>query len=815
MKGKKTTTMIATLLIAVVMTTMAEPADPSQRRKIRLDDGTEQVVQLMGDEYGYYWKAMNNGVCYREKFGQMNRFEEVSELAVKREAAKQRKAANRIISIDSRSEQGYPCTKIDLKGNKRGIAVLVEFQDKHFSSTNAAEYRNIFNAVNYTKGNNKGSVKDYFLAQSNNLFDLTFDVVGPVRLSENSAYYGAPTETQNDAHRPEMASEAVALANNLADFSLYDWNGDGEVEFVVIIYAGTSQSQSGIADDIWAHQGSINARYDGVIVNKYACAPELRPLNGTNVLSGIGTICHETSHAFGLPDTYDTETGNYGTSKWDLMGSGTHNDNGYTPAGYTAYDKMYCLWQSPVVLKENQSISKMKPLSEGGDFYLIPNDAWQDEFYLLENRQQTGWDSALPGHGMLIMHVDYDEELFYYNIVNRTGTISNHTNDHERLGLVLADNDMTIDNSSWTAWYACYQGDLYPYQSNNSLTNTSTPNAKLYHKNIDNTYLLSKPVTNIQENSDGTMSFQFDNELALQTISHLTASNGRFRFVSDTEAKLIVDIKNDGHLDFSRKVGAFVYKKENGSYVIQQPRYSMTVNLSVGETKTCEFPLSGFEDDTDYYVFLYYYKEPNTTTWVQMSSAFPLNMADRNKYVVTMDEENLVIKLTGNTATFDATFHNESFTKYTRLIGLYTYATENGKSVIQEPRQYFVGDIEPYSDKHLTFTLDNLEEGKEYRASFYYYQEISGGSWVAMCGPFKITYTPSSDSRIIPGDVNDDGKVTIADAIAIVNYILGRPSGKFVFAAADMNKDKVISMADATIIVQITLGYGWYDYIIE
>ena len=808
------TTIAAMIMTAVALTMKAEPADPSQRRTIKLDNGTERVVQLMGDEYGYYWKSLSDNGCYREKPGEVNRFVEVAEQEMLRRASAQREAANNRrgakgqLSKDNHSDLGYPCTKMDLTGNKRALAILVEYQDKLFSRSNAAEFENIFNKVNYTTGRNKGSVKDYFFTQSNNLLNLSFDVVGPVKVSKNCAYYGAPTETQNDAHASEMVSEAVALVNDQVDFSQYDWDGDGTVEMIVVIFAGLDQSSGGVADDIWAHKGSIEARYDNVYLQQYACAPELRKIKDEEVLNSIGTICHEMSHAFGLPDTYDQSTGNYGTDRWDIMGIGVHNDNGYTPAGYTAYDKMYCLWQVPVVLREDQNVSNIRPMSEGGNFYLIPNDGWDDEFYLLENRQQTEWDCKLPGHGMLIMHVDYDEELFYYNIINRTGTISNHTNDHERLGLVLADNDMTIDNSSGAAWYACYQGDLYPYLSNNSLTNTSTPNSMLYHKNIDDTYLLSKPVTNIQENSDGTMNFQFGNELASQTISHLTASNGKVRFLSDTEAKLVVDITNDGYLDFARKIGVYVYIKENGSYVIQQPRYSQTISLLVGETKTCEFPLSGLEDDTVYYAFLFYYKEPNTTTWVQMGSAYPFNMSDRNTFTITMDEESLIINQTGNTATLEATFHNESYKTYSRKIGLYTYAYEDGKSVLQDPRSTIIGNIEPYGDQRLSFTLNNLEEGIVYRAYFFYYpDESTSSSWKTMCGPYKIIYDP------ILGDVNGDGSVTIADAIAIANYILGKSTGTFIFTAADINKDNDISIADAVGVVNIILSDNWTEII--
>ena len=787
---RKMKLVLAATLMVVATSMSAGPADPGQRRIIRLDDGTEKTVQLMGDEYGYYWKATDDSGCYRERLGRKDSYQEVSELDVKRNAASQRRAAKSLVSNDSHSDLGYPCTKLDLKGRKRALALLVDFQDKAFSVANVAEYHNIFSAAGYTTGKNKGSVKDYFLAQSNDLLELDFDVVGPVKVSKNSAYYGAPTETQNDAHAAEMVSEAVALADAQVDYSEYDWDGDGTVEMIVVIFAGLDQSTGGVADDIWAHQGNIDARYDHVYIQQYACAPELRKIKDVAQINSIGTICHEMSHAFGLPDTYDSTTGNYGTNRWDLMGIGVHNDNGYTPAGYTAYDKMYCLWQSPVVLRGNKYVRNMRPMSEGGNFYLIPNDAWEHEFFLLENRQQTGWDSALPGHGMLIMHVDYDETLFYYNITNRTGTISGFTNNHERLGLVLADNDKTVDNSNYTVWQACLQGDLYPYKTNNSLTNTSNPSAKLFNKNIDNTYLLSKPVTDIKENADGSMRFRFSNNLASQNIVHLSANNGKIRFVSDTEAKLVVDVKNDGYADYAQKLGVYVSKTES-SFFTQQPQSVQMVNILVGGTSTFEFPLSGLADNTDYYAFLFYL-DPNSNKWVQMSSAYPFNMSGRNTFNITMDEESMVIRLAGNKATLEATFRNESYKKYTRKIGVYTYIFQNGENVIQEPRAFVNGNIEPYSDKRLSFTLNNLEEDVQYRVYFYYYADSQVSKWTKMCGPFKVI----CDSFIL-GDVNSDGSVTPADAIMILYDYFGVTQSGFNANAADVNKDGRITPADA------------------
>ena len=281
----------------------------------------------------------------------------------------------------------------------------------------------------------------------------------------------------------------------------------------------------------------------------------------------------------------------------------------------------------------------MRPLSEGGDFYLIPNDGWEDEFFLLENRQQTGWDSKLPGHGMLISHVDFDETLFDNNIVNRTGQIGNLYNDHERLGLVLADNDMTIDASNYFAWVEDLQGDFYPCGKNNSLTNTTTPNAKLYHKNIDNSYLLSKPVTDIKEDGGRTMSFSFTNDIAKQKICHLSDMNGKIKITSDTEAKLIVTIKNNGNVDYSRNIGAYVYVVENGTFAIQQPRDIHVVSLAAGEKIVCEFTFSNLMDNINYYVFLFYYNDENATSWTQMSDGYLFNMNERNNFTITMDEK--------------------------------------------------------------------------------------------------------------------------------------------------------------------------------
>ena len=200
---------------------------------------------------------------------------------------------------------------------------------------------------------------------------------------------------------------------------------------------------------------------------------------------------------------------------WDLMTSGGYNGDSFIPAGFTSYEKMYCGWYSPIELKDDIVIKDMKPLSEGGDFYIIYNDANPNEYYLLENRQLTGWDAAIPGHGLLVIHVDYDPDMWRRNIVNNCTSYAG-ANTHERYTVIPADNNRGSNDVAT---------DAYPYMGNDSLTNNSLPRAELYNLNPDGIHYTSKPITNIKE-ENGLISFEFKNlvknrsgETAIRSIS--------------------------------------------------------------------------------------------------------------------------------------------------------------------------------------------------------------------------------------------------------------------------------------------------------
>lgn len=390
---------------------------------------------------------------------------------------------------------------IGVTGKRKGLVILVNFKDKKMQSKHTqAEWNDYFNKVGYNKYGNNGSVHDYFYAQSYGKLDLEFDVIGPVTVSKNMASYGANDAQGNDIDPAGMIKEAceLAYAKEKMDMSQYDWDGDGAVDQVYVIYAGYGEAAGGDANTIWPHEwdiqgGGYSLVLGGQRIRTYACSSELNGGNGTDI-SGIGTACHEFSHCMGIPDFYDTAGGGcFGMDAWDLMDYGSYGGDGYEPTGYNTYEKWVSGWIEPTILTEPCYIKNMKPLSDAPEACVVFNEANKNEYYIFENRQLKGTDVALPNHGMLVIHVDYDQKVWFDNEVN-------NTSNHQRFTVVPADNKLTSETVT---------GDTYPGTTKSTeLTDTSKPAATLFNANSDGRKFLGKPVTEITE-KDGLISFTF------------------------------------------------------------------------------------------------------------------------------------------------------------------------------------------------------------------------------------------------------------------------------------------------------------------
>ena len=511
----------ACLLVLGLSCAHAVPAKKGVKRILKLADGTSVVAELKGDEFASYWQA-DDGKCYVQDID--SRTFKITDKAqvVNRGLAKRQKANEERIKRFAKRGPKREITGAfsHFTGTKKGLIILVNFKDVKFGRTHTRTmFDNIANKKGFTNSLGfKGSVKDYFLAQSNGQFELDFDVVGPYTLSQNMAYYGAHSKDGLQDVKPgHMILEACQMADKDVNYKDYDWDGDGEVDQVFVIYAGFGEADGGSEDTIWPHESQLSTwvskpyeTKDGVSVNTYACGNEnTYDMLGRSRINGIGTICHEFSHCLGYPDLYDTNYSNFGMGSFDLMCSGSYNGESFCPPNYSAYEKWVAGWIKPTILDKPASVKGMQAQDvKYGQAFVVYNDNNKNEYYLIENRQQSVgiWDNQLPASGMMITHVDYDENIWEWNNVNTIVNYSNQygpeyayrDNDHQRLTIFHADNEEGSSADSQA-------GDLYPYKDNNSLTDTSSPAATIYQGGTT----MGKPITNITQNEDGSIDFDF------------------------------------------------------------------------------------------------------------------------------------------------------------------------------------------------------------------------------------------------------------------------------------------------------------------
>lgn len=549
--------LISAVLSLCAAMTFAIPAKKSWK-VVSQSDGTTIRVSQAGDEHLHYYitednvplyKAADNRYCYltiengklhnsgvlahesaarsAKELQMMNTIHDLAPIA-RQMAAKKRSAAKRCVRPDR-----LP-SKDDIsvfKGSKKALVILAAFSDKSFSKGDDAIvkfYDEVLNQEGYSQNGAAGSVHDYFNDMSRGEFDLTFDIVGPVKVSKSATYYGGPSPIMGGAdHIGEFITEAIKKADEKCDidWKKYDWDDDGEVEQVFVLYAGYGQATGGPTGTIWPNawtldetlqnnDGNGGFSIDGVFINQYACSNELYLDSGT-VPMGLGVFCHEFSHCMGLPDMYDTNYGSTPTmGDWDLLAGGSYNGPqgiGWCPAGWTSYERAYAGWLELTELKAGDIIKGMTSLEEAdGKAYVIYNDNHKDEYYLLENHKGMGWDKYTPENGLLIIHVDYDKDLFDNNIVNSKGEFTPaegydryFTNDHPRMAPFSRVRSIQNDTYFYT-----YPMDA-PRGVVDSLTDTSKPAAELYNALADGSKLMGKPVYNIEKDDDGNISFTF------------------------------------------------------------------------------------------------------------------------------------------------------------------------------------------------------------------------------------------------------------------------------------------------------------------
>ena len=295
--------------------------------------------------------------------------------------------------------------KTGVSGNFQILTLLVDFSDKA-ASVNPAE----FDTLVYENVN--GSVYHFYRENSYNNLSIVSPVhpssLGWYRAPQTYAYYtnnanglGAyPTNAQ------KLVEDLVDLADPYVDFSQFDNDSDGYVDGLIIAHAGPGAEFTGNNADIWSHKWSITPRLlDGVYINTYSMNPEYWSAPGDITL---GVYSHELGHVLGLPDLYDTDYTSYGVGDWSIMASGSWNGvNGSSPSHFDAWSKIFLGFVSPTVPTYDQTGVSIPQVETNASIYkLWTNGSPASEYFLMENRQQTGYDSYIPSSGILIWHVD-------------------------------------------------------------------------------------------------------------------------------------------------------------------------------------------------------------------------------------------------------------------------------------------------------------------------------------------------------------------------------------------------------------------------
>jgi M6 family metalloprotease-like protein len=425
-------------------------------------------------------------------------------------------------------------------GSPKILVCLANFTDVKFTVAPDDEalvllFDKFFNAKNVGTGDNPYSVCDYFCAMSDGIFTPEFVIMEPITLSKNRSYYG---QLSGDSRRNVFRKEAIdSLSSKISDrVDEFDTDNDGMIDGVIVIFPGAGAN---VGDKNGMHPACWTSAYTttkcAVTYATSLIAPEMLGLDYTSQggpnnakLNAIGIFVHEMSHMLGLPDFYDLNYSAPGMDYWSLMDYGEYWQNGYYPTPYTAYERHFMGWLSLVELSEPTYVTSMKAIADGGSAYVIYNDGNRDEYYILENRTTADPYSYnlcnTLGSGLMIYHVDYNSILWKNNRINTDPN-------RQRMTIIPANGYFDIaDNFTDSNKYLSeLRGHLWPLKDipsvveyygivgNNSLTDEErsqglrlAPAATLYNPNIDGSFLMHKPITDIvYDATTRTISFSF------------------------------------------------------------------------------------------------------------------------------------------------------------------------------------------------------------------------------------------------------------------------------------------------------------------
>lgn len=470
-----------------------------------------------------------------------------------------------------------PNKKLTL-GDIRGVVILVQFSDIKFKNADPQkQFSEMLNKEGYNEFHHQGSARDYFIKNSSGAFRPTFDVIGPVTISGTRAYYGGTSDDRryNMARTALIEALDTLLRWNSIDFSQYDNDKDGNVDFVYMIYAGVGRSSSGVVESIWPHASSITKRMgNGPTVRRYACSNEIggrayKANSATSTPNGIGTFVHEFGHVLGLPDLYDVGGNNKQKTphSWSIMAHGgyncpTNSDNvqGCAPAFYSAFERMSVGWMaSPTELNVKGQVQLDK--IDDNIAYSVTNPQNPNEMFLLEYRTNKNWDAGQPRSGMLIWHIDYVASVWSNRKINVDGS------------------HMYVDIEEAVAGTGTSAAPSDPFPGSRNVTSFN----KFVFWNGDD---MNISLTNIKESSDKEY-ITFDVDMTVRSSSSMSSSSSITPFSSSSQVASSTSTLSSSSIESSSSIAP-----SSSSSILEFSSSSETSSSSVLESSSSEIVLS-------------------------------------------------------------------------------------------------------------------------------------------------------------------------------------------------------------------------------
>lgn len=369
-------------------------------------------------------------------------------------------------------------------GTYRALVLLVDFTDNAPRQYPGTQARGHFRQMLFSVGAYPtGSMRDYYIENSYNQFEVTGDVAGGpsgwYRAPQTYDYYVGGNNGFNafPQNAQGLVTDVVRMADADIDFRRYDNDGDTVVDSLFVIHSGPGAEATGSVDDIWSHMWSIPAlALDGMTVSDYSIEPE----DGS-----IGVFCHEYGHILGAYDLYDygDPTAGYdsaGLGVWSIMSGGSWGadyNHANRPSHFDPYHKIKFGWIRPVRLDSGQHTVSLPSVETTPTVYMLatPLKASYGGYFLVENRQKKGFDSLLYNSGLLIYHID--RNMFGWSVNDGEWFPGRPLESHYAVALEQADARWDLEHN----FNVGDAGDPFPGTANNrAFTPFSLPDSGSY-----------------------------------------------------------------------------------------------------------------------------------------------------------------------------------------------------------------------------------------------------------------------------------------------------------------------------------------------